>query len=176
MLDERVQAELLATFQVELAEHTQALTRAFLALEKEPEPAERRRLVAAAFRSAHNLKGAGRAVALGAVETLAHHIEGVLAAASREEVELSPELFDLLYAAVDTLGPPANGEASTDWLDGVTARLEAAQNGPVQSLTAVAVPSAGHWPSTATSKCLRRSSCPPTSSTSGVSTPMTLGA
>src|SRR3981081_2586343 len=117
MLDERVQAELLATFQVELAEHTQALTRAFLALEKEPEPVERRRLVAAAFRSAHNLKGAARAVALGAVETLAHHMEGVLGAASREEVDLSPALFDLLFAAVDTLSPAASGAAAVDWLE-----------------------------------------------------------
>ena len=41
MLDESAQTELLATFQVELAEHSLALTRAFLALEKEPEPAER---------------------------------------------------------------------------------------------------------------------------------------
>ena len=62
MLDESAQTELLATFQVELAEHSQALTRAFLALEKEPEPGERRRLLAAAFRAAHNLKGAARAV------------------------------------------------------------------------------------------------------------------
>src|SRR3977135_3684570 len=95
MLHERVQTELLATFQVELAEHTQSLTRAFLALEKEPEPAERRPPAAAAFRSGHTLKGAARAVELGGVETLAHHMEGVLGAASRDEVELSPDLFDL---------------------------------------------------------------------------------
>ena len=70
MLDESAQTELLATFQVELAEHGQALTRAFLALEKEPESGERRRLLAAAFRSAHNLKGAARAVAQSPVEML----------------------------------------------------------------------------------------------------------
>jgi two-component system chemotaxis sensor kinase CheA len=138
MLDERAQTELLATFQVELAEHSQALTRAFLALEKEPEPAERRRLLAAAFRSAHNLKGAARAVALGAVEMLAHQLEGVLGAASREEVELSPALFDLLFAAVDTLSAAANAGASTDWLEALNARLAAAQTGDIQPLTAIA--------------------------------------
>ena len=74
MLDESAQTDLLATFQVELGEHSQSLTRAFLALEKEPEPGERRRLLAAAFRSAHNLKGAARAVAQGSVEMLAHHL------------------------------------------------------------------------------------------------------
>ncbi len=137
MLDESAQTELLATFQVELAEHSQALTCAFLALEKEPEPSERRRLLAAAFRSAHNLKGAARAVAQGSVEMLAHHLEGVLGAASREELEPSPALFDLLFAAVDTLSPAAGGAAESDWLDALAARLEAAQTGDIQPLTTI---------------------------------------
>src|SRR5712691_6089991 len=137
MLDERAQTGLLATFQIELAEHSQALTRAFLALEKEPEPSERRRLLAAAFRSAHNLKGAARAVAQGSVEMLAHHLEGVLGAASREEVDPSPALFDLLFAAVDTLGPAAHGTVDNDWLGALATRLEAAQTGDVQPLTAI---------------------------------------
>jgi two-component system chemotaxis sensor kinase CheA len=137
MLDERAQTELLATFQVELAEHTQSLTRAFLALEKEPEPAERRRLLAAAFRSAHNLKGAARAVELSAVETLAHHMEGVLGAASRDEADLSPDLFDLLFASVDTLSAAAVPSAASDeWLAALVARLEAAQTGDIQPLIA----------------------------------------
>jgi two-component system, chemotaxis family, sensor kinase CheA len=144
MLDESAQTELLATFQVELAEHSQALTRAFLALEKEPETGERRRLLAAAFRSAHNLKGAARAVALGAVEMLAHHLEGVLGAASRAEVEPSPALFDLLFAAVDTLSAAANGAASNDWLEALAARLEAAQSGDIQPLTAVEPPAVAY--------------------------------
>src|SRR3981081_3499213 len=130
MLDEYARTELLATFQVELAEHTQVLTRAFLALEKEPEPGERRRLLAAAFRSAHNLKGAGRAVSLSAVEMLAHQVEGVLGAASRDELELSPSLFDLLFAAVDNLSTAASSEPSTEAsltvLDELRGRLEAA--------------------------------------------------
>jgi two-component system chemotaxis sensor kinase CheA len=133
MLDERAQTELLATFQVELAEHCQALTRAFLALEKEPEPGERRRLLDAAFRSAHNLKGAGRAVALGQVEMLAHRVEGILGSASRDEVALSPALFDLLYAAVDTLSTAAGADGpSADWLGALVEQLEAAQAGDVQ--------------------------------------------
>jgi len=137
MLDESAQTELLATFQVELAEHSLALTRAFLALEKEPEPSERRRLLAAAFRSAHNLKGAARAVAQSSVEMLAHHLEGVLGVASRDELDATPALFDLLFAAVDTLGPAANGAAEPDWLEALAARLEAAQSGDIQPLTAI---------------------------------------
>jgi len=89
-LDDRAQAELLATFRIELEEHCQALSRTFLGLEKEPEADERRRLLEAAFRSAHNLKGAARAVALAPVEALAHQLEGVLGAAVRDDVEISP--------------------------------------------------------------------------------------
>jgi two-component system, chemotaxis family, sensor kinase CheA len=141
LLDEYAQTELLATFHVELAEHSQALTRAFLALEKEPEIAERQRLLAAALRSAHNLKGASRAVALSAVEMLAHQMEGVLGAASREDVELTPALFDLLFAAVDNLTtagtPDAPVDGSADRLEELRTRLAAAQRGDVQPLTAI---------------------------------------
>ncbi len=94
-------------------------------------------MLAAAFRSAHNLKGAARAVAQSPVEMLAHHLEGVLGAASRDEVEASPALFDLLFAAVDTLSPAAGGAAESDWLEALAARLESAQTGDVQPLTAI---------------------------------------
>src|ERR1051326_71760 len=141
LLDEYAQTELLATFQVELAEHSQALTRAFLALEKEPETAERHRLLSAALRSAHNLKGASRAVALSAVEMLAHQMEGVLGAASREDVELTPALFDLLFAAVDNLStaatPGAPMDGAADRLEELRTRLAAAQTGDVQPLTTI---------------------------------------
>ena len=158
LLDEYAQTELLATFQVELAEHSQALTRAFLALEKEPETAERQRLLAAALRSAHNLKGASRAVALSAVEMLAHQMEGVLGAATRDDVELSPALFDLLFAAVDNLSTAATSDAAsddaTDRLEELHARLAAAQTGDVQPLTAIE-------PLAAALRCSTRAGCRP---------------
>ncbi len=103
MLSDRVRAELLLTFQVELAEHCQAVTRALLQLEKGPEPDEQREILDAAFRAAHSIKGGARSVALMGIEALAHGLESVLGAVRRGDVELAPALFDLLYAAVDTL-------------------------------------------------------------------------
>jgi two-component system chemotaxis sensor kinase CheA len=144
-LDEHLQDELRATFRTELGEHCQALTRAFLTLEKEPDLGEQRRLLDAAFRSAHNLKGAARAVALGDVEMLAHRLEGVLRAAGSDDLELSPVLFDLLYAAVDTLSAVADPEASSQapdgWLEALISRLEAAQMGDLGPSDASAEPS-----------------------------------
>ena len=111
--DEQVRAELLATFRAELSDHCQVLTNALLSLEAEPELAEQQRLLGEAFRSMHNLKGAARAVALSAIETLAHELEDMLGAAMRGELELTPPLFDLLYAAIDTL--TNSPEAAEDW-------------------------------------------------------------
>jgi two-component system chemotaxis sensor kinase CheA len=110
MLDEQIQAELLSTFQAELKEHTQLLTRAFLSLEKEPEMEDQTRLLDAAFRAAHSVKGAARSVGLLTIEALAHGLEGVLGVLKRGEQELSPPLFDLLYAVVDAFGSSASHE------------------------------------------------------------------
>ena len=52
-LDEQGRQELRAIFQVELGEHCQALTHAFLALEKEPDATEERQLLGEAFRGMH---------------------------------------------------------------------------------------------------------------------------
>jgi two-component system chemotaxis sensor kinase CheA len=106
-LDEQAQAELREIFQVELGEHCQALTRAFLALEKEPEAIEQHQLLGEALRAAHSLKGAARAVGIGPIEALAHALESLLAQLQRSELALSPPLFDLLYAVVDAFDADA---------------------------------------------------------------------
>lgn len=143
-LDDQLQADVRATFQVELEDHCRTLSGAFLALEKEPEPDERQRLLDTAFRSAHNIKGAARAVGLAAIEALAHRAEGVLAAARRDELELSPALFDLLYAAVDSLGSAASDQvsASDDRLATITQQLGVAHAGQLQQ----AAPSGAELP------------------------------
>jgi two-component system chemotaxis sensor kinase CheA len=126
-LDEQTRAEILATFRIELAEHCQALIGIFLALEKEPESDERGQLLDEALRSAHSLKGAARAVAFGAVEALAHGLEGVLEAARDAALELSPKLVDLLYEVVDTLSGAFDD-------DGVPALFEVASQDLIRQL------------------------------------------
>jgi two-component system, chemotaxis family, sensor kinase CheA len=113
-LDEATRAEILTTFRAELAEHCQVLIGVFLALEKEPEAYERGQLLDEAFRSAHSLKGAARAVAFGAVEGLGHGLEGVLEAVRDAGLELSPMLFDRLYAVVDRLSGAFGDDGAPD--------------------------------------------------------------
>src|SRR5437764_6730705 len=110
-LDEQAQAELREIFQTELGEHCQVLTHAFLGLEKEPDAAEQQQLLGEAFRAAHSLKGAARAVGLGPIESLAHALEAVLAQLQHGELGLTPALFDQLYAVVDAI---ALGERPAD--------------------------------------------------------------
>lgn len=163
MLDEGARAELLATFQVESGEHRQALSRAFLTLEKEPEAAERDSLIDDAFRSAHSLKGAARAVGLGAVEALAHGLEGVLGAAKHGEIGLSPRLFDLLYAAVDALGEDEGGGPSLtqEQVDTLARQLEAAQAGQLAEPAASGGQALATSPPPSVPQASRSASLPP---------------
>ncbi len=95
--------ELLATFQVEAVEHLQTLNQALLKLERQPEEAQRRGLLQDAFRAAHSLKGAARAVSLEEIGALAHAMESVLQQARDANLLLEPRTCDVLYDALDAM-------------------------------------------------------------------------
>ncbi len=100
---------LLSTFRTEAAEHIQTLNQALLQLERAApdggEAAEhsRQALVQDAFRAAHSLKGAARAVGLTDIEGLAHGLEAVLHAARAGRLSLAPATCDVLYEALDAI-------------------------------------------------------------------------
>ncbi|MBZ0278646.1 MAG: hybrid sensor histidine kinase/response regulator [Anaerolineae bacterium] len=76
-------------------------------------------------RLAHSLKGAARAVGIQVIETTAHYIEEVFAAAQHNRLKLSPEVCDLLYDGLDLIQTVINGEENpTEILAEVLARLE----------------------------------------------------
>jgi two-component system chemotaxis sensor kinase CheA len=94
---------LMSTFLEELHEHTGALSDHLLALEKEPDAAERGERLKALFRSMHSLKGAARAVGVGLVERVCHRLEDVLTAVRDGRQSLTPELVSLLLEAADAI-------------------------------------------------------------------------
>jgi two-component system chemotaxis sensor kinase CheA len=106
---EEFKHQLMITFQAELEEHLGTLNKGLLALEegvRQEDGAfqeERQPLLAELFRAAHSLKGAARAVDLRDIATIAHRLEDVLGGIQRGEVSPTPELFDLLFPAVDAL-------------------------------------------------------------------------
>ncbi|MFP4476268.1 MAG: response regulator [Desulfatibacillaceae bacterium] len=101
---EKIRRQLLVTFQAELEEHLATLNRDLMALEEGRDQQQRAALVSELFRAAHSVKGASRAVGIREIEVVAHRVEDVLGAIQRDELALVPELFDLLFPAVDALG------------------------------------------------------------------------
>ena len=100
---EELKRQLMVTFQAELEEHLGTLNKGLLALEEGPASEEREPLLAELFRAAHSVKGAARAVSVKDIEIIAHQLEDVLGAIQRGELSPTPELFDVLLPALDTL-------------------------------------------------------------------------
>lgn len=71
--------ELRAVFDVEAAEHVQAIVTGLLALEEPASAAEQKERIAVVFRAAHSLKGAARAVGMAEVESQCHALEDLFA-------------------------------------------------------------------------------------------------
>jgi two-component system chemotaxis sensor kinase CheA len=103
-LSDKMLKELMATFQAELQEHLGMLTKDLLSLEKNPNSDERTNLLTNVFRAAHSIKGAARSVNLKDIETISHRIEDVLVRIREGHLSFTPHLFDVLLAAVDTIG------------------------------------------------------------------------
>ena len=115
MLDAKEQEflkRLRATFRIEADEHLRALSAGLIELERTTEPARQTEIVEAIFREAHSLKGAARSVNLKDIESICQPLESALAALKRQEIPLSPALFDMLLQAVDSLSQlVSNSEA-----------------------------------------------------------------
>jgi two-component system, chemotaxis family, sensor kinase CheA len=94
---------LLATFKIEAQEHIGALSSGLIELERASTAEKQLEIIETIFREAHSLKGAARSVNLTDIETICQSLENVFAALRRQEIALSPELFDVLHKAVDSL-------------------------------------------------------------------------
>ncbi len=122
--DDDLLRDLLPTFRAEAADHLQAMNQALLRLERQPPDAERQELLRTAFRAAHSLKGAARAVSLNEIEALAHAMESVLQSARDANAVLKPDTCDVLYDALDAMQHLLEGKESD--LNALHARLAAA--------------------------------------------------
>ena len=135
---------LMKTFLGEVEEHIRALDHDLVALERGPDASARPALVDTLFRTAHTLKGAARAVDIGALEAAAHHLESIFDVARGGTASLEPETFQLLFAAVDAIKDTSRrlavGDALGDSpLEALLPRLKAVSG---SSTTAPAPPTA----------------------------------
>ncbi len=102
-LSQDIRQQLINSFKTEQAEHVQKINEGLLALEKNPAGQGQQPLLEQIFREAHSLKGAARAVGMTTIESLGHHLEDLLLGAKEGRLTFSPELFDLLYQALDAV-------------------------------------------------------------------------
>lgn len=99
--DESMMQELLQTFRVEAVEHVQILNQSLLMMERKPTADAMRRHLQDAFRAAHSLKGAARAVNLKSIEAIAHAMENILQQARDAGRVLDADTCDGLYDGLD---------------------------------------------------------------------------
>jgi two-component system chemotaxis sensor kinase CheA len=134
---EQLIQRLMATFLGELEEHTRALNRDLLDLEKNPQGPARAELCKTLFRTAHSLKGAARSVTVAPIETACHRLEGILADVRDGNLTPGPELFQLLFTTADAIEDAGRRLREKQPLDGplnaLLPRLEAARRGQATS-------------------------------------------
>lgn len=99
-----IQAQVLAVFRAEQAEHRQTIADILLDLERAPEQSPQREQIDQLFRAAHSLKGGARAAGVRSVELIAHQIENVFAALRQQRLTLTAEICDVIYHALDLIG------------------------------------------------------------------------
>ena len=108
--------ELRDLFKIESEEHLEHLDSGFLRLEKDP---NNKALLEELLREAHSIKGGARMVLMGKIETVAHRLESILAAAVKGEMPLTVETIDRLYGSLDDIRKLVN-EAVTGEPAGVS--------------------------------------------------------
>jgi len=109
-------------FVAESEEGITELNNALLALESDPSDAEAMDQI---FRTAHTLKGNGAAMGYDAVSGLAHELEDLLDEVRAGDIEITPELMDLLFDGVDYLGAMVDDIAETGDTDIDASAIEA---------------------------------------------------
>ncbi|MBZ0292047.1 MAG: hybrid sensor histidine kinase/response regulator [Anaerolineae bacterium] len=129
---------LLNTFRAEAAEHLQNLNKALLHIEAALEESERQPLIQEAFRAAHSLKGAARAVSINDIEVLAHAMENVFQQARDNGLVLNVAICDILYDNLDAIEAVLNQREAD--VEALKERLQAALS-PSQKPPAEAAPS-----------------------------------
>lgn len=103
-------SDYLTDFVQESEERITELNNALLTLEREPDDEEAMENI---FRIAHTLKGNCGAMGLKSASDLAHAIEDLLDAVRRDDLEVTAELMDVVFDAVDELETMVDEVAET---------------------------------------------------------------
>ncbi|NLY91244.1 MAG: chemotaxis protein CheA [Firmicutes bacterium] len=101
-------SQYLNVFMGECQEHLQTLNQSLLALEQEPNNMD---ILNSIFRAAHTLKGASATMGFNKMSNVTHALEDVLSLLRQNELQVSAELVNVLFEALDLLEVLAQGIA-----------------------------------------------------------------
>jgi two-component system chemotaxis sensor kinase CheA len=93
-------SQYLSVFMDECQEHLKTLNQSLLALENEPDNSG---LLDAIFRAAHTLKGASATMGFNKMASVTHTMEDVLSRLRSKELDVTPEITNVLFDALDLL-------------------------------------------------------------------------
>jgi two-component system chemotaxis sensor kinase CheA len=111
-MSDSLDTDLLNIFRDEVGEYLESMNTLLMQIETAASPdAESLREL---NRVAHSMKGASRAVGLKVIETIAHYMEEVFAAAMQSHLSLSPDVCDLLYDGLDLIQTVVDGDENED--------------------------------------------------------------
>jgi len=93
-----LEAEILEYFVPEAQEYLEVITSCLLRMEKDPTNTD---TIHQLFRAAHTLKGSAYTVGFQAIGDLTHHLEDIMGAIRDGKMQVTAELTDLFFRAVD---------------------------------------------------------------------------
>src|SRR6059036_1536057 len=93
-----LEAEILEYFVPEAQEYLEAISSCLLRMEKDPANTD---TIHQLFRAAHTLKGSAYTVGFQAIGDLTHHLEDIMGAIRDGKMQVTAELTDLFFHAVD---------------------------------------------------------------------------
>jgi two-component system chemotaxis sensor kinase CheA len=102
--------KLRKTFRIEASEGIANITTNLIALEKEQSGSKKTALIEAAYRDAHSLKGAARAVNMSEIEMICQSLESVFSALKNNFLETDAGVFDLFHLTLDLLNELVNND------------------------------------------------------------------
>ncbi len=91
-------SEIVKVFESEIQDNISNINKLLLILEKDNNDFY---AVQELFREAHSIKGAARMVGFTDIQNLAHSFENVMTMKKNDEIEISPEIVELLFSAID---------------------------------------------------------------------------
>jgi len=117
-----VDLSMFGIFQEDAGSHCGALSSNLLSLERHPNDTL---TIESAMRSTHSIKGAARVIGLEPIVQISHAMEEVLIAAHHQDIDLSTEHIDILFAGLDFLKSLLEVKEARllPWLEEQTPRL-----------------------------------------------------